>query len=398
MVFLTACPSVFQETLETLHLGEPGTDDTDVRDKRTIGPLRQLFPGLSQIVDRKIQQITRSLFRVIGRLVLGGNGGNSATAGASSSSSGSGRKVSITLPTYPPGEDDDEDEDEDSTPAASTSSPSTDESSTPAENENQLAGAESQISEVRVQFNDKQDEPLGEEEDDLKPAASGDNLDNEEGATELENETDGAADDENRNKRFLPFNLGGAAGGGSGGGSGNFLFDIIRWLQRMADTAARVTGKVYRVVAGTDNAGLGFKIPTSYNQQQDDSDNKDSDNNNSNDDNKSSASNINTSFSFDNSFVPRLLIAGSGTTQAQDEAENAPLDGSTSSAGASASASVGAEGKDDGYQEGVPGPITRLFVIANRGIANLVQDLILRLAQTSERLVNFKARLITSII
>lgn len=307
-----------QETLETLHLGEPGTDDTDVRDKRTIGPLRQLFPGLSQIVDRKIQQITRSLFRVIGRLVLGGNGGNSATAGASSSSSGSGRKVSITLPTYPPGEDDDEDEDEDSTPAASTSSPSTDESSTPAENENQLAGAESQISEVRVQFNDKQDEPLGEEEDDLKPAASGDNLDNEEGATELENETDGAADDENRNKRFLPFNLGGAAGGGSGGGSGNFLFDIIR------------------------------------------------------------------------------LIAGSGTTQAQDEAENAPLDGSTSSAGASAS--VGAEGKDDGYQEGVPGPITRLFVIANRGIANLVQDLILRLAQTSERLVNFKARLITSII
>lgn len=57
-----------------------------------------------------------------------------------------------------------------------------------------------------------------------------DNLDDDQGAAELENETDGAADDENRNKRFLPFNLGGAAGGsgGSGGGSGNFLFDIIR--------------------------------------------------------------------------------------------------------------------------------------------------------------------------
>lgn len=40
---------VFQETLETLHLGEPGSDDTTVRDKRTIGPLRQLFPGLSQV-------------------------------------------------------------------------------------------------------------------------------------------------------------------------------------------------------------------------------------------------------------------------------------------------------------------------------------------------------------
>ncbi|XP_034236816.1 E3 ubiquitin-protein ligase HECW2-like isoform X2 [Thrips palmi] len=317
-----------QETLETLHLGEPGSDDTTVRDKRTIGPLRQLFPGISQIVDRKIQQITRSLFRVIGRLVLGGGaGGNSASAGASSTSGGSGRKVSITLPTYPPGEDDDDDEeDEDSTPA-STSSPA-DESSTPAEAENQLAGSESQISEVRVQLGDKQSAPVEaeeeEEEEDLKPAASGDNLAEAEEGAELENEAEGTADDENRNKRFLPFNLGGAAGGsgGSSAGSGNFLFDIIR------------------------------------------------------------------------------LIAGSGTTQTQDEAENAPLDGSTSSGGvsASASASANAEGKDDGYQEGVPGPITRLFVIANRGIANLVQDLILRLAQTSERLVNFKARLITSII
>ncbi|XP_034947460.1 uncharacterized protein [Chelonus insularis] len=49
-------------------------------------------------------------------------------------------------------------------------------------------------------------------------------------------------------------------------------------------------------------------------------------------------------------------------------------------------------------EEAVPGPITRLFVIANRGISNLIQDLILRLAATSERFVNFKARLITSII
>ncbi|CAH0730819.1 unnamed protein product, partial [Brenthis ino] len=55
-------------------------------------------------------------------------------------------------------------------------------------------------------------------------------------------------------------------------------------------------------------------------------------------------------------------------------------------------------GKGDNLTEGVPGPITRLFIIANRGIANLIQDLILRIAQTSERIVNFKARLITSII
>ncbi|XP_072161831.1 uncharacterized protein [Bemisia tabaci] len=83
------------------------------------------------------------------------------------------------------------------------------------------------------------------------------------------------------------------------------------------------------------------------------------------------------------------LVAGSGTTQDKDEQENAPLDSG------SAAQSVP---KEDGYSAGVPGPLTRLFVIANRGIANLIQDLILRLAQTSERIVNFKARLITSII
>lgn len=53
---------------------------------------------------------------------------------------------------------------------------------------------------------------------------------------------------------------------------------------------------------------------------------------------------------------------------------------------------------NDGYTEGIPGPVTRLVVLANRGIANLIQDLILRVASTSERLVNFKARLITALI
>ncbi|XP_012263242.1 uncharacterized protein LOC105690202 isoform X2 [Athalia rosae] len=77
------------------------------------------------------------------------------------------------------------------------------------------------------------------------------------------------------------------------------------------------------------------------------------------------------------------LIAGSGSSEAADVAANSPVD----------------SGKgNDGSQEAVPGPVTRLFVIANRGISNLIQDLILRLAATSERIVNFKARLITSII
>ncbi|CAG4991001.1 unnamed protein product [Parnassius apollo] len=74
--------------------------------------------------------------------------------------------------------------------------------------------------------------------------------------------------------------------------------------------------------------------------------------------------------------------------------------GSSSGASGEATVSEGEEGHahGDNLTEGVPGPVTRLFIIANRGIANLIQDLILRIAQTSERLVNFKARLITSII
>ncbi|CAH1124539.1 unnamed protein product [Ceutorhynchus assimilis] len=80
------------------------------------------------------------------------------------------------------------------------------------------------------------------------------------------------------------------------------------------------------------------------------------------------------------------LVAGSGATEESDEHD------------AGGVAELDVQKSADGYTEGIPGPITRLFVIANRGLANLVQDLILRLAQTSERLVNFKARLITALI
>ena len=50
------------------------------------------------------------------------------------------------------------------------------------------------------------------------------------------------------------------------------------------------------------------------------------------------------------------LVAGSGSGQSSDPAAGAPTPGG---------------------QEAVPGPVTRLFVIANRGISNLIQDLIL---------------------
>ncbi|XP_039280403.1 uncharacterized protein LOC111044950 isoform X2 [Nilaparvata lugens] len=340
------------------------------RDKRTIGFLRQLFPGLSQIVDRKIQMLTRLAFRLIGRLVLrGGAGGGGGTGTASSGDSG--RKVSITLPTYPPSVDDDEDEDEsgDSTTTTAPDSDSTastteaDSTTTQAsDSENQVA--ESQVSEVKVRK--ARDTAKVNNNSDQQTAATGDNdndLDSSDSAADSEGE---GSEDSPRNKRLLNFNLGGG-GSGSGGGSGNFLFDIIR---RTADGAARMAGTVYRVLAGTDDVGLPVYPPLPSAKQ--------------------SARHLLTGNQ------PNLLVAGSGTTQEKDEAENAPLeDGSVS---ASVDGSVDLTGKDDGYSAGVPGPLTRLFVIANRGIANLIQDLILRLAQTSERIVNFKARLITSII
>lgn len=269
------------------------TGTTLVRDKRTIGILRDLFPNFSQMIDRKIQMLTRFIFRIVGRLVLQGGGGGGGGGGGDDD-----RRVQITLPTYPPDELDDEDED--STGASTTSEA---EPTTNADEENAVGG-DSRKREVRAKRDAEEEEE--EEEDDLEPEATGDNEVND---NEAEGTNGEAADeDDPRNKRFLNFNLGASAStdgsAGSGGGSGNFLFDIIR------------------------------------------------------------------------------LVAGSGNTQSGD-AQHAALE----------------EGKDDAaYGVGVPGPLTRLFVVANKGVAALIQDLILRLAQTSERIVNFKARLITSII
>jgi hypothetical protein len=81
------------------------------------------------------------------------------------------------------------------------------------------------------------------------------------------------------------------------------------------------------------------------------------------------------------------LIAGSGTTEEANESSH----GTTATGGGGGTSgavgySAGAEAivtpeldvkPDDGYTSGIPGPITRLFVIANRGVSNLIQDLIL---------------------
>ncbi|XP_030379476.1 uncharacterized protein LOC115627793 isoform X3 [Scaptodrosophila lebanonensis] len=93
------------------------------------------------------------------------------------------------------------------------------------------------------------------------------------------------------------------------------------------------------------------------------------------------------------------LFSGSVQTQQGDEAANS-VSGSASSGGSTddTDASGDSTRTADGYTEGIPGPVTRLVVLANRGLANLVQDLILRVAATSEKFVNFKAKLITALI
>ena len=63
------------------------------------------------------------------------------------------------------------------------------------------------------------------------------------------------------------------------------------------------------------------------------------------------------------------LVAGSGATEESDERAHGP--GGVAEVDIAKSVEVGHHG------EGIPGPITRLFVVANRGLANLVQDLIL---------------------
>ncbi|KAF6200402.1 hypothetical protein GE061_006705 [Apolygus lucorum] len=249
------------------------------REKRTIGILRDLFPNFSRIIDNKIQQLTRIIFRIVGRLVLNGGGGGGGGGGNSDDDE---RRISITLPTYPPDELEDEDEDEESTDSASeatsdseSTASTTTTTASPSGDENDVA--ESKKNEVRI----KREAPAapavapaadaaganaseeGEtvEEEDLDSEATGDNEvagagDAESSEVEEEEEEEANPEDP-RNKRFLNFNLGATAsengGGGSAGGSGNFLFDIIR---RSADRAARMAGTVYRVLAGTDDAGL----------------------------------------------------------------------------------------------------------------------------------------------
>lgn len=191
------------------------------RGKRTIGFLRTLFPNLSQIIDRKIQQITRVVFRVIGRLVLrGGNGGGG-------DSDKEGRKISITLPTYPPSEEDEEEETE-SPEDSNTEASSDNEATTTPESFSEISSlenadnslAESQaITKIARKARDvssaeQKKEPIKRDSNDVEQLDDKSNEDDKPAKQE----------DEGKSKRVL-FKF-----GGSGGASGNLLFDLIRIL------------------------------------------------------------------------------------------------------------------------------------------------------------------------
>ncbi|KAJ8679325.1 hypothetical protein QAD02_015112, partial [Eretmocerus hayati] len=192
------------------------------------------------------------------------------------------------------------------------------------------AAAESQQNSVKVSFADEV--PSASNDGDLLP------LDDIE-----------ATNDDSRDKRFL--NLSGGGGGGSGGGSGNFLFDIIR---QAADSAARAAGTVYRVVAGTQSLGLGLSASRDLGP-------------------------------IPLPMMPAAASGGPGSMMpapGNGTAMMPPLVAGSGSGSSSSGGEAGANGEarapEPGPQlETVPGPVTRLFVIANRGISNLIQDLIL---------------------
>ncbi|KYN23494.1 hypothetical protein ALC57_04078 [Trachymyrmex cornetzi] len=333
------------EALDRLVMAEADSEAA-LRSKRTIGILRQLFPDISQRIESKVNSIIGEIIRVLGPVILRNilGGGMDNTAGiersdegtsvvgmspfgddedeSTSAGSNNASKVSISLPTFPPDE-----EETFNSSSSTTSAESRANIDVNPESENRVneIGSESQNNEVRVQFADEVSSDSSPQE--LTP------LD--------ETETE---EDENRNKRFL-FGFGGGADRGAG--SGNFLFDIIR---QAADGAARAAGTVYRVVAGTQSLGLGLSASRDVGPTAPVA---------ANPGGTGTPMSGASSTAAPGAGILPPLVAGSGSNQ---------LGGSSSS--------DTHDGKSDEH-EAVPGPVTRFFVIANRGLSNLVQDLIL---------------------
>lgn len=73
------------------------------------------------------------------------------------------------------------------------------------------------------------------------------------------------------------------------------------------------------------------------------------------------------------------LIAGSGISPEKDEELNAPRDerDENSVDATEENHPSSSDNSEDQYSAGIPGPLTRLFILANRGISSLIQDIII---------------------
>lgn len=376
--------SEFAHQEESIKPNDRGKDAI-IRNKRTIGFLRQLFPGLSQIIDRKIQQITRVVFRVVGRLILrGGTAGGGGTAGAGTGSDGSGsdrgRKISITLPTYPPFEDDEE-EDSSSSGSNQTSTVSSSPSSSSTISSSTISSGPSSSSPSSSSSSSNGDSANGESN--IATTLSSGLLPSD-SQTLIPSVTTAS-----NNPTFADLD------------GNNQINDVSkrRVNRDVSDVLADSTSSIPTPIEEDLNAsepdkktgnGLLWKLREMRSKR-----------------NPFRLNGQNGAGSGNFIFDVVRLIAGSGTTPEKDEELNAPREereqdssGSSTNSGTSGTTNDNtiSGSSDDTYGAGIPGPLTRLFVFVNRGISNMIQDLILRLAQTSERVINFKARLITSII
>lgn len=112
------------EALNRLMMAE-ADNEAALRNKRTIGILRELFPDASQMIEKKVNSIVAEIIRILGPTVLRSLIQNNGDSNSGSSSSGGSTataespffddeeddagnsKVSVSLPTFPPDEDTD---------------------------------------------------------------------------------------------------------------------------------------------------------------------------------------------------------------------------------------------------------------------------------------------------
>ncbi|XP_055530141.1 dentin sialophosphoprotein isoform X2 [Wyeomyia smithii] len=389
--------------LDVITLVDSEDQRINERNKRTIGILRELFPTLSQILDQKIQMITSYLFRTIGPILLrsglGGGAGNNGgsrgtsdvdfdddfgdddddTATKSNGSNGStnGSKVSISLPTFPPSSDDDSSTTEIS--RTTTASDENDLRKRSAETVTSWAGIVNSLATSRLSSSSSSSLPAAAPTTQSETVAPSTVVNNGSSSAELASATTTLRAQDSTDSNLIT----------SDQDSQNTLETLD--LAGLSDTlnairVARATAEETKSVSdGDDQKGAESSGKSSaLDELSLDSEGNDEDRNKrflSFGGSSAGGAGGSGNFLFD---IIRLISGSSGTEQS-DEKANSPDDDHDL-------------GKGDGYTEGIPGPVTRLFVLANRGLSNLIQDLILRIAQTSERVVNFKARLITSLI